>query len=221
MRIRALVKDGFDMQAIKNMFSEAEEKTSSEVSEEIEMFMECIEELKFDVAVSDDDISIVYYYAGYIVRSRLRAQSCTDCVKMISSDTKSFSAEVAEEEYSASITRGGLCKPSDILFITACHAWTMWCYIRDNEDVKQFFWDTRNQKCFFVESFIRNIEEVESINPIFVAKCSKGHDFRPLIRRIAGSLFNCAAANRAKEMNSIIHAEKKRIKQIQQTKEKL
>ena len=212
------------MQSIKDIFSEAEDRSRNEANNEIEGFMECLENLKFDVEVmSDENKSIVYYYAGYISKSLLRSKttSCSDCVEMISPDTKTFSLEIVEEEYTASISRGGLCKPADIVFITAIHAWVMWCYIRDNEDVKRSLWNTSNQRYTFVESFARKIEELESTRSIADAKCEKGHPFRPLIRRIATAMFNCIATNIVREMNSVIHVEKKRkAKKVESTNER-
>ena len=220
LRIRALVNDGFNMDGIKAIFAEAEEKKCIALKSEVEEFVENLEGLKLDAEVDEDSKGIVFYYAGYIARSLLRTQTCEDCVQMIASDTKSFSADVEEEAYSADVTRGGLAKPSNLLSITACHAWELWCFIRDHEDLKKFFWKTINQRSVFVQGFQKVIEEMDS-SSITNAKCKKGHPFRRLIGRIGGSLFNCAAVNRVKEMNDKIHAEKKRkVKKVDSTAER-
>ena len=209
LRIKALVNDGFNMDGIKAIFKDAEVKKADARKAEVEAFVEMLDHgLKFDAELDDECASIVHYYAGYISRSLLKKEKCNECVKIVASESKSFSSDVIEEEYLAQVTRGGLCKASNLVALTTCHAYEMWLYIRNgNQTLKDFFWKTTNPKSVFIESFKKKVLEIESIAS---AKCKNDHKFERLIRRIAGALFNCASVNRAKELNDEIHKSKKR-----------
>ena len=212
LRIRALVKDGFSMSSMKDMFSENVENTTQVLTKGAEYFSDLLCDCEFgNMEVNDEDKSIIYYYAGYISRTLLQRKTivCPDCVKMISPGVISTCAEPAEE-YTAAISRGGLLEPSNIVFVTATHAWIMWCFIRDNKDIKAELMKSDNQRNLFVESFVQKIDEFESTKCISDSTCSKGHPFRPFIKRIAIAMFNCFAVNVQNEANSVIHAEKKR-----------
>ena len=126
---------------------------------------------------------------------------------MISPGTKTFSVKSPDEEYAALVSRGGLCKPPDIVFITSIHVWVMWCFIRDNAEVRDALMKTSNHGDVFIESFVRKIVDLESIAD---AKCIKDHSFQPFVRRIASAMFNCIAVNVTNESNSAIHEAKKR-----------
>ena len=97
-----------------------------------------------------------------------------------------------------------------MLFITSIYSWTMWCFIRDNGEVKDALMKTVNPRSVFVESFMNKLEEFEATKPIFEARCNNHHPFQPFIRRIATAMFNCFAKNMVNERNSAIHAEKTR-----------
>ena len=74
-----------------------------------------------------------------------------NCVEMISRHSKTFDEASADEEYSAMINRGGLCKPSDIIFVTCLHAYAMWYYIRNDSEIYSSFTSSRNQRNTFNE----------------------------------------------------------------------
>ena len=108
------------------------------------------------------------------------------------------------------ITRGGLCRPSDIVLASASHVWVMWCFIRDNREIKEAFMEMKNQREVFVECCQKKMDELDTTSPLVNAKCTENHPFRPFFRRIVTSVFNCIGKNLAKELNSVIHLEKKR-----------
>ena len=200
------------MTEIKDIFAGAEDQISKDEDSEIKMFLENLVDLKFEKELNDDDRSTVFNYAGYAMRNLLRAKQmkCEDCVEMISPNVKTFDKESADEEYSAMINRGGLRKPSDIVFVTCLHAFAMWCYIRDDNKIFVSFMNSRNQRTTFNECFIRKITELNTTQSISNAKCAKNHPYKPLLRRISTSVFNCIAVNFTNEKNSDIHDMKKR-----------
>ena len=108
---------------------------------------------------------------------------------------------------------------SDILLVTAVHAWVMWCFIRDHKETKDMFMALSNQREVFLECFNQKASELESTKSLLAAKCTNGHPFQPFIRKIITSIFNAFSKNLAKEGNSVIHAERKRKKAISKANE--
>jgi hypothetical protein len=213
IRIRSLVKDGFNMTEIKEIFAGAEEKISEEIEKEVEIILEMISEFNFIEDISADGRSTIYNYAGYASRGLLHRKQikCLDCVEMIAQDSKSFDQDSPDEEYCALISRGGLCKPSDIVFTTCLHAYTLWRFIRNDSEIYDSFMGSHNQRHAFVECFDKKITECQATAAsICNSTCRKGHDFRPYIKRIAATVFNCMMVNLCNETNSEIHAAKKR-----------
>ena len=90
---------------------------------------------------------------------------------MISDETTPLSADIPEEEYTAEISRGGLSKPSDILLVTAVHAWVMWCFIRDHKETKDMF--TKSKRTWINEvTTCRKVHEWSSLSALH----SKNHN---------------------------------------------
>ena len=131
IRLRSLVKSGYTLKDIKNMF-EVAEKTKN-----IEMQLEAIDYLEelsdFTFANSLCDAPITYYIAGYITRGMMNYFKCSECKSIISDNSCPLVINVeeimsSEEESEAkdiflnAINRGGLTKPSDLVFITCKHA---------------------------------------------------------------------------------------------------
>ena len=108
-----------------------------------------------------------------------------------------------------SINRGGLVKPSDLVFITCLHASYLYQYIRDEKLYKEFL-NSVNPRSLFIEMFIVKIEEVEETNSILTVSCRIGHVFIPYVRKIATTMFNMYAKNLTAEFNDEIHKGRKR-----------
>ena len=110
------------------------------------------------------------------------------------------------------INRGGLCKPSDITFMACLHAWHYFLQIMNNK--KSLFFSFDYPRDVFVESFIRFVHFSESGNVIADTTCEAEHQYLELLSKIAIKFFNCVAKNFVSEVNSKIHAEKKRTKKV-------
>ena len=199
------------MKTIKSFFAESEEHAKAK-SGEVQDMIEYLEPLRYTVDLTHDEKSLVFYYAVFIAKSILQSKNftCTNCKEMISSSTSEFSIDIPEKEYCAIISRGGLCRPSDLVLVTALHVWHTWCYIRDNRHIKEFFMELSNQRVVFAESFEQKIAELETTKNIINSKCSVNHPYKPLFKRVVRSVFNAISKNLMKEINSVIHSERKR-----------
>ena len=139
--LRSLVSMGYNMNEIKSIFLESNTKNSVLQQEEIKSFINELELFKLsdDSVLIDDQKSIIYYIAGYIARS-LAKENCSACNDLLSPGKVSInipfenveldgneSSIKAKEEFVTAITRKGLTKPSDyiyIYFIRTCFCFT-------------------------------------------------------------------------------------------------
>ena len=121
---------------------------------------------------------------------------------------------VAGKAFLDAVSRGGLTKPSQWLYITCMHAADLWKHIRSHEDLKSTLFTSVNSRALFIEAFVLLLEDGVETNKIMKVSCSKGHLFKHSVRTIATCMFNLFAKNITKEYNDEIHAQRKRIKAV-------
>ena len=170
------LKLGFNMSSIKDIFNESNQAKVAEIVFCTSRLLDEITDYKFKdtMQVPPSDQAIVFYTAGYIGRSIMKNVKCKDCIKMLSADchliASDFEGETenvnSEQEYLNLINRGGLTKPSDILFMRCIHAWTL----------------------------LQKLQLEESIS-ILNAKCLNGCSFKVYLSRISNASFNIKAKN--------------------------
>ena len=112
--------------------------------------------------------------------------------------------------YLQEINRGGLCEPSDLLFVAALHAKEFIDHILQVAKLKKMLFASINARSVLVRCFTQSISENQNTQGIWQAKCADGHHMIKHINRIAGAIFNMAATNLASELNGQIHASRKR-----------
>ena len=134
IRLRSLVEVGYNQSEIDAIFSEVKEMEASKDENDANDLMHEITDITFeeDISISDSEQAIIYYVAGYISRSIRKPLKCDVCCLplspgesiQISFEEGSISVEEieAKEEFLALMSRGGLLKPTDILFLTCIHA---------------------------------------------------------------------------------------------------
>ena len=114
------------------------------------------------------------------------------------------------DEFTISISRGGLIHPSDLLYLVCVHAWAMWIKIRDDKKIFREFMGKSNQRNVFVESFMEKLTEAECTQPIINAACNQKHSFNSITKIACTVIFNGMASNLSKVQNSKMHAGRKR-----------
>ena len=112
----------------------------------------------------------------------------------------------AKEEFVNAISRGGLTKPSDYLYIAAVHASALTKFIFGSEDLKKTFLATENPRDTFVGCFLKLLENDTNCSYLLNVKCGKGHSHKQFIRRVAFTIFNITGKNYASQMNDSIRA---------------
>ena len=227
-RLRTLIRSGFDMTQIKQIFDVDEEEVALEKAAEVKDFLEVIQDFTFEqkIMLAHNDKSVIHYYAGYIARSILQKKNikCADCLQMVSNG-KTLAPTIitdendsdpdrdlleSSEQFTNLVSRGGLLHPSDILYLVCVHAWALWRDVRDDSTTMNSLMKTTNQRRVFVAAFMNKLEESERTQSILHASCNKGHKFTGTIEKTCAAIFNGMAANMTKVQNSKVHAGKKR-----------
>ena len=108
------------------------------------------------------------------------------------------------------INRGGLIKPSHLLFITCIHISDLLQYVRRKPQLLQYLYSCGDSRAVFTESFLYKLQDSDETISLLKATCDKGHDFKEFIRKIASSMFNMVAKNIVQEINNEIHTSRKR-----------
>ena len=115
-----------------------------------------------------------------------------------------------KEKFLEKINRGGLCYPSDSVYMTCLHAWKYYHDIQEQEEAFKFLTETSDPVKVFTRSFIEVCSEHEETTMLMSQKCDSGHEFTKSFHRLAVKMFNTFAKNLCSKENSKIHQGKKR-----------
>ena len=99
------------------------------------VMLENVENFSFEELQKEEDQAIVYAISGYIARKLIKNMStCQDCSYLLSpgkvplplnfdvtNNISSPDEENAKDGFVRNITRGGLIKPSDVLYVLCAH----------------------------------------------------------------------------------------------------
>lgn len=215
------------MAEIKKVFSETNSTKQKEIDSDAACFIESINfQLKLET-ISTEDNAILFYISGYIARSIKKTEKCTSCCRLlVKGDTVptvniedaiedvSHCASDDKESFFHEINRGGLCYPSDILFIATVHAYEFYSLIFQNDNLRSSMLNYRNPREVFVKCFIQKLKESDNTEPLRSVKCENGHCFMKSMEITAQKVFNIGSKNYVSEMNSRIHAEKKQKRKL-------
>jgi hypothetical protein len=213
------------MSDIKEIFSDIKESSQDKVNFDANLLLA---EINFSLSfqnITSEDIGILNYNAGYVARSIRKREKCQLCCKLLINESGVPRIQVDEirrgveidpvlletrNEYLREINRGGLCEPSDLLFVATLHAKEFLDRMLEVEKLKKLLFASHNARSVFVRCFAQTIETNQNTKGIWEAKCADGHHMMRHINRIACAVFNMAAKNLASELNSKIHASRKR-----------
>ena len=166
----------FNLSDIQHIFEADNDTKSAEVGEEVSLLTDNIENFRFEKLGVAKDRAIIYAISGYIARNLIKNRSkCDDCSEFLSPDKVSFHPDIdevvntdqveAREEFVRNITRGGLIKPSDALFVLCVHV-SMYTFIINAENHKEVLLATSNPRSVFVGTFIQKLDENENTRVI-------------------------------------------------------
>ena len=187
--------------------------------------MEAIEYLEqlsqFTFTETSSDVPITYYIAGYVSRGLMNHLKCKGCQSIVSDNSCPLTVDIeqvtcnddesqAKDVFLNAINRGGLTKPSDLVFVTCTHSSDLFKAIQNDSFLSQQLINCANSQSLFVEIFLGKLEEVDCTNSVLMVKCIHGHPFSEIVRKIARVMFNLFAKNLSSECNSAIHKKRSR-----------
>ena len=109
------------------------------------------------------------------------------------------------------VNRGGLMKPSDIVFAVCCVAWEVYARIMESYDAKSYFLACKMQRKVFIKSVLIETRSHYTYSSILETSCLQDHPFENIFVNIVTKLFNVMCKKFASEVNSAVHKDKKRM----------
>ena len=128
----------------------------------------------------------------------------------VSTDVGKENIDTSKHSFLNIVNRGGLLKPSDILYMSCMYAWSYFAEIMDGSENQKLFLKSQTPLTVFVESLTKLLSDTDHTSQVVNAKCGDGHSFSRFLKETLTTFFNCMATNFVSERNSEIHAEKKR-----------
>ena len=226
IRMLSLIRMGFSISDIQGLRNEEDLVCTEGVAATVKKLYDCIDVSMSDVLQGSPE-HIIYYVCGALAHSVLRANKCSDCVPLISpgkqqlrredieldeSETDEDSEQEASlrEELVHSINRGGLLKPSDVLYVSCHHIWGFYKCIRKHSEWSKLLMESEHPLSVFISLVTEKLEDSENTDAIMRMECRSGHQFSSIIKKMTKKMFNTMCKNYVSEQNSKIHASRKR-----------
>ena len=166
--------------------------------------------------MSPADNSVVYYVAGFVSKSLMKHTKCLQCENVLGSKEHELSILIDDslpsecKDFLNSINRGGLIKPSDIVYTACTGVWETYTSIMDNIESKKEFMASKNHRSVFHFCYITYLKSRDKFGEILNFKCLNDHSFEIFLKQISEKFFNVMAKNFVSETNSVTHSLKKR-----------
>lgn len=219
IKVKSLVKySNMNLRDIKKIF---ESISTSEKDVIKAKALELASTIHFDASnhlQSLEDNNILFYVAGYLARSMSKRITCNSCSQLISQgketlvpafdDERSESGKSEQERFLLQVNRGGLSRPTDLLFVCCVHAYGMYNEIMVNEEAKKVILSAKYPREVFAEAFTSMASACPETASIIDVSCDQGHRYDQHSYEIVKRMFNFFGKNFANDMNSQIRAKK-------------
>ena len=102
--------------------------------------------------IVNDEEGILFYIAGFLSKAELKRLSCASCKSLFAKSTDTPQIHLDEDlgdsqqNLLEEINRGGLCTPSDAIYIYVLYARQLYKRIFDKGDIEKKFLSTHNQR---------------------------------------------------------------------------
>ena len=140
-------------------------------------------------------------------------EKCTSCQALAIEDDSQLTVTFEETEddnvlqyrkkFFNVINRGGLCKPSDAMYMATVHAQEFLDKLFTGDS--NYLFKVKNTRAVFVAAFSEKISSSKETDSLSKIKCNEDHPFLKLIEIAATKMFNIAGTNFANDENSKIH----------------
>ena len=161
--------------------------------------------------MSDSDKATIFFTSGAIVRGILRRNKCESCIKMLTKNEESLTIlpdEILDPEHEKYVDRGRLIKPSDLVYMTALHAWSFYVFIFQNSALSKLLLSSPNTRSVFVQTFTHEMQSNTNTLCLINQTCQSGCRYQDKIEKIATATFNLKATNYVSAANDKIRCDK-------------
>lgn len=151
IRLKSLLKfSQLTMKEVGEVFS----KKSNDISNlsEVDIFTSLFEDPLFLTCNEEDDANVIFYVAGYLAKTVGKLKKCQSCLNLLfdgtqelvvkfedlEDDTDPSSSNILKERFLEQVTRGGLKKPSDLVYLSCIYIWNFYNTIMACGDLKAF-----------------------------------------------------------------------------------
>ena len=166
-----------------------------------------------DFEMSEPELQIVYFVAGYCARRLTDKLHCEDCRGTIICDVNLPFAD-APTDFFQSLNRGGLKAPGNELYILLCTAYEIFCKIKMSPHFDEFL-RLKNPRDSYVSTVMCFVKEKNCVPN----QCQSDHDLIPHFRRAVFVFFNCLARNFLRNLNfKTTKTDEKKIRKLRSTK---
>jgi hypothetical protein len=178
IRVKSLVKySKLSMDEIKTSLSSSTDGPP-QISEDVDRLLNLLKDKCLDIEMTEDrEDAIVYYMSGYIARGLLKTLQCQLCAQLVCESREMppvLFCEQAEGDvdrriaFLEQINRGGLRKPSDLLFIYCLHAHELQKLIFNEDELRKVFLSCKLPKAVFAQVLYEKLDSVHSTRQLIV-----------------------------------------------------
>ena len=218
IRIQLLVKMGFLMNEIYDIFQSSNDAVNTAIMQSVNLISQKVSGFDFDskLMVSLSDEAVIFYTSGAIVTDLLKRNKCESCIKMLTNNKESLkilSEDVLKpehERYLALCNRGGLIKPSDLVFVTCIHAWSLYAFIFNNSELSTILLSSANPRSVFVKVFVRELQLNSCTQGLINESYESGCLYQDKLEQIAVATFNTKAKKYVSAANDSLRKNTKR-----------
>ena len=208
------------MLEIKEVFKPVNDADEIQIKVDAESLIENTE-IRFCLDLgTQEDRAILHYVSGYIAKCIKKNDTCPSCRSLVSKDDStiqvSFEDVKMDENISAYkkrfydvINRGGLCNPSDAMFMATVHAQECFDQVFNSHEARKMLLRCKNARRVFQTAFTEKISMCNDTAPLAHIKCNNGHQFIKILNVASLKIFNMGAKNYVNDTNSKLHDAKK------------
>ena len=160
------------------------------------------------------DKDALLYVTGSFARQLVLATDCKSCKKLLLEESPRSDDNLVTRSsaFITQVNRGRLSFPTELAFLTCCHAWQFYSAIVNDFDLKKLLHSPHvSGRKVFIRALLKYFESSEDTRLFFIDQpCENGHKFIIHTQRFAFKCFNIFTKNFVSELNSQIHRKKQR-----------
>lgn len=204
IRLVSLLK--FSKLSLEEMPPVSEEIRASDIRNTNELF-ENVKNISILDNIDMSDSNVIFYVSGYVGRSLVKRKKCHSCYQNLlgSGDfvAPPISPEIKDEfeVFFNTITRGGLSRPSEFVYMIALVCFCLLERLR-SEPLRIRFLSTKNCRTIFLELVLRKISYDPCLESLLNVQLTCEHLVTDLIKAVAFHFFNCMAKRLSEDITN-------------------